>query len=329
MLLAQGGESGLPIPVGGQRGQKGVVHPLHHPVIAPAAEPIPVDLIAGVQGVEQLRFGRFFGIPALRRRGHVGLGVERRQSGLGPHEQIGKPVPMRLLLLMRCELIGPALNGKPLAGALLANKAGEGLVQRHVIGHPEPLVRCLMDQQFRQLRLRPINEGAQQRIIEPAERGIGGDPTDIGLQALARQVLRGAAGGIEREVASIGGAASERMAPLTSRQREGGRGEDIPQHMAALKAGEAPVAAAGVQAHFRLGELQNLPNSPQSGLEQRRGGRVLQQRIDRLRCPQHPPMPAHRLGVVAEVCAAAHPHRQQQHKRWHPPSDCVVCAQSP
>ena len=214
MLLAQGGESGLPIPVGGQRGEKGVVHPLHHPVVAAAAEPIPVDLIAGVQGVDQLRFGRFSGIPALRRRGRIGLGVERRQSGLGPHEQTGKPVPLRLLLPMRRELIGPALNGKPLASALLAHEAGEGLVQRHIIGHPKPLVRRFMNQQFGQLRLRPVNEGAQQRIIEPAERGIGGDPTDIGLQALARQVLRGAAGGIEREVASIGGAASERMAPL-------------------------------------------------------------------------------------------------------------------
>ena len=225
---------------------------------------------------------------------------------------------------MRRELIGPALAGKPLAGAFPAHEAGEGLVQGHVIGHPKPLVGDLVDQQFGQLRLRPIDEGAEQRIVEVAERGVGGDPAHIGLQALVGQALRGAAGGILREVAPIGGAAREGMAPLAGRQREGRCGEDVPQHMAALKTGEAPVAAAGVQAHLGFGEPQNLPGPPQPGLERRRGGRVRQQRIDWLRRPQHTPMPTHRLGVVAEVPAAAEGHGQQQHRHV---SACCLCVQ--
>ena len=297
MLPTQSGKRRQPVPVGGQRSQKGVVHPLHHPVVAPTAEPRPIGLIAGAQSVHQLRFGRFKG-------GRTRLAIQGREAGFRLHQQPGQPAPLRLPLPMRRELVGPALDGEPLAGTLLAHEAGKGLVQRHVIGHPEPPVRRLMDQQFGQLRFRPVNEGAQQRVVEPAERGVGRNPADVGLQALVRETLRGTQGGIAREVAPIGGAAGERMAPLASLQREGRRGEDIPQHMAALQVGEAPVAGAGVQAHFRLGELKNLPGSPQPGLERCGGRRIRQQLIDRLRCPQHPPMPAHRLGVVAEVSAA-------------------------
>ena len=252
----QGGKRGLPVAVGGQGGQIGVVHPLHQTVVASAAEPGAMILIAAPQRFERLRFGRFRGRilvqdeggmprePSVRtgvslgrnsgsiRRtspsegiwpspagsGRVGLGVEDRQAGLGPHEEAGEPTPLRLSLPVRRELIGPALDGKPLAGARLAHEAGKGFVQRHVIGHPEPAVGRLMDQQFGQFGLRPIDEGAQQRIVEPAERGIGGDPADVGLQTLARQALRGADGGIAREVAPIGGAAGKWMAPLTGRQ---------------------------------------------------------------------------------------------------------------
>ena len=228
---------------------------------------------------------------------------------------------------MRRELLGPALDGKPLAGARPAHEAGKGFVQRHVISHPEPAVGRLMDQQFGQLGLRPIDEGAQQRIVEPAERGVGGDPADVGLQTLASQALRGADGGIAREVAPIGGAAGERMAPLTGRQRERRRGNHIPQHVTALKVCETPVAGAGVQTHFRLGKPQNLPGPPQLGLERCRGRWVRQQRIDRLRCPQYPPMPTHRLGVVVEVCAPAQRNRRHQQKRRHRPSDRAACVQ--
>ena len=316
----QGGKRWQPVSISGQRSQIGVVHPRHQPVVAPTAKPGPVDLIAGAHGVEQPRLGR-------AKTGRVVLVVKRCKAGLGAHEQPDQPAPLRLALAVRGELIGPALTGKPLAGAFPAHEAGEGLVQGHIIGHPKPPVGDFMDQQFGQFRLRPIDEGAQQRIVKVAERGVGGDPAHVGLQALVGQALRGAAGGILGEVAPIGGAARERMAPLASLQGERRGREDIPQHMAALKIGEAPVAAAGLQAHLGFGEPQNLSGLPQPGLERRRGGRVRQQRIDWLRCPQHAPMPAHRLGVVAEVPAAAERHRQQQQERRHRPSACCPCAQ--
>ena len=159
----QGGEGRLPVPVGGQRGQKGIVHPLNHPVVASAAEPRPIGLIAGAQSTYQVRLGRFKG-------GRPRLAVQGCKSGFRLHQQPGQPAPLRLPLPMRRELVGSALDGKPLAGARLAHEAGKGLVQRYVIGHPEPPMRRLMDQQFGQLRLRPVNKGAQQRIVEPAER---------------------------------------------------------------------------------------------------------------------------------------------------------------
>ncbi len=149
----QGGKGRQPVPVGGQRSQKGIVHPLHYPVVAPAAELRPIGLIAGAQRLHQLRFGRFKG-------GRTRLAVQGCEAGFRLHQQPGQPTPLRLPLPMRRELVGPALDGKPLAGARLAHEAGKGLVQRHVIGHPKPPVRGLMDQQFGQLRLRPVNEGA-------------------------------------------------------------------------------------------------------------------------------------------------------------------------
>ena len=149
----QGGKGRQPVPVGGQRSQKGIVHPLQHPVVAPAAQPGPIGLIAGAQRIHQLRFG---GCEGRRTR----LAIQGCQAGFRLHQQPGQPTPLRLPLPMRRELVGPALDGKPLAGARLAHEAGKGLVQRHVIGHPEPSVRRLMDQQFGQLRLRPVNEGA-------------------------------------------------------------------------------------------------------------------------------------------------------------------------
>ncbi len=311
----QGGEGRLPVPVSGQGGQIGVVHPRHQPVVASAAELTSVGLVAGAHGVQQPRLGR------AKIRNAV-LAIERCELGLGAHEQPNQPVPIRLALAMRGELIGPALTGKPLAGALLPHEASEGLVQRHVIGHPEPLVGRLVDQQFGQRRLRPIDEGAEQRIVEPAERGVGGNSANKGFHALPGQALRGPAGGIPGEVAAIGCAADERMAPLARRQGERRGGEDVPQDMAALKVGEASVAAPGVQAHLRLSEPKHLPGQPQPRLERRRSRRVPQQRIDWLRCPQHAPMPAHRLGVVAEVSAAAERHRQKQHRGVSRQQDC-------
>ena len=315
MLPIQGGEGRLPVPVCGQGGQIGIVHPRHHPVVASAAEPVPVGLVAGAHGIEHPRLGRAETDSAV-------LAVERCEVRLGAHEQPNQPVPLRLALPMRGELIGPALTGKPLAGALLAHEAGEGLVQRDVIGHPEPSVRRLMDQQLGQRRLRPIDEGAEQRIIEPAKGGVGGDSANKGFQALPGQALRGTVGGILGEVAAIGGAADEGMAPLARRQGERRGGEDVPQDMAALKVGEASVAAPGVQAHLRLSEPKHLPGQPQPRLERRRSRRVPQQRIDGLRRPQHTPMPAHRLGVVAEVSAAAERHRQKQHRGVSRQQDC-------
>ncbi len=303
----QGGERRLPVLVGGQRGQVGVVHPLHKPVVASAAKLGPVGLIAGAHGVQQTRLAR----AQIRR---AVLGVERCQLSLGAHEQAIQPAPVRLALKVRRELIGLALAGQPLAGAFPAHEAGKGLIQRHVIGHPEALVGGFMDQQFGQLRLRPMDEGAEQRIVKPAKRGVGRNPANEGLQAFAGHTLRGAAGGLLGEVAAVGRAAHERMAPLARFQGKRRGCEEIPQHMAALEVGKAPVAAAGLQAHLRFGELENFPGPPQPRLERRRRGGIRQQRLDRLRCPQHAPMPSHRLGVVAEAATATKRHRQQQRR---------------
>ena len=146
------------------------------------------------------------------------LGIESRQASLGLHQQPGEPAPLRLPLPMCREFLGPPAVSKPLAGALPAHEAGEGFVQRHVIGHPKPSVRRLVDQQFSQFGLRPVDERAQQRIVEPAEGGVGRNPADVGLQALVVQALRGTEGGIAGEVAPVGGAAGDRMAPLTGLQ---------------------------------------------------------------------------------------------------------------
>ncbi len=61
-----------------------------------------------------------------------------------------------------------AAGFKPLTSARLSHKTGEGFVEFHIPLDPNPPMGGLVNQQFGEFRQRPMNEGAQQRIVKPA-----------------------------------------------------------------------------------------------------------------------------------------------------------------
>ncbi len=64
----------------------------------------------------------------------------------------------------------PALSGKPAPRAFAANEGGEGLVEGGVAANPDPAVGQLVNEQLHKISLGHADKGAQQRVVEPAER---------------------------------------------------------------------------------------------------------------------------------------------------------------
>ena len=134
-------------------------------------------------------------------------------------------------------------RGQPACDALLFDGHGKRLVERRVVLHVDDLVRELVEDEARELRFAIADERRQHRVVEIAERRVGGHAAQVDVVAGRGEPRRFGARVVFGEVAAVGDASGDRKAPLPRRQRQLRRGEHVPQHERPTEVGVARVAA--------------------------------------------------------------------------------------
>ena len=81
------------------------------------------------------------------------------------------------------------LRREPAPHALLFHGHGERLVERGIVLRVHQLVRQLVEHEARELGIGIADEGREQRIVEPAQRGIRRHAADVDVVAVRAQLL--------------------------------------------------------------------------------------------------------------------------------------------
>lgn len=163
-------EAGLQVVVGGEGKQPSVVERGgHEVVVAAVAQLLAAGAVRRAHRRERFRLELAFGgiVDGARVQGVKPCAPVREEASEGPRcaplFALGEAVGLRVL----------ALGGKPRRGALGADEAGEGLVEGGVVPQVDQAVGEFVEQQFGKLRLGEMDEAGEQRIVEPAQGGIG------------------------------------------------------------------------------------------------------------------------------------------------------------
>ncbi|MNT46712.1 hypothetical protein D3C72_1833790 [compost metagenome] len=149
----------------------------------------------------------------------LGLVVQRRlvqrcQPVARAEQQRAELLAARVVLAIAGTRILRRILGQPALHARGFHGGGKGLVEGGVVAHVDHLVRQFVEDQPRQLALRQVDEGIEQRVVEIAQRRIGGDAGNVGLEPVAAQaprILLGIGLGV---VAAVADAADDGEAPL-------------------------------------------------------------------------------------------------------------------
>src|SRR5437870_5658798 len=88
-----------------------------------------------------------------------------------------------------------------------------GFVEIGVAVGEDTLVREFMEQQLCQLWFAVVNEGVQQRVFEPAQRGVRLNAVDIDVESLLRQATAVFPSALLGKVAAIGKTADKWIPP--------------------------------------------------------------------------------------------------------------------
>ena len=297
--------------INGDRGHLGIVDALGEPAVI-AGKAAPPGLECSIVGGE------------LRQAGGLGLafcvirqrpGVERGKvlTRLRHQLQEALPVPLRLGPLLHERR--PAVMRNPALDAFLLHRRGEGLVECAVALGIGLLVGELMEQQPCELRLLPADEGAQHRVIHPAQRGIRGYPADIHIVPRLAELLGLGIRIRLMEIAAIDHAAGDRKAPLHGIHRQGRCSEHVPDHEGTVECCVTAITAVVGQTEVGDREaaqrLLALQPFAQLGLR----GRIRDDFRDRPARLHEIEVPTDRLPVIARGGAAGQGQGQEGRSR--------------
>lgn len=115
-----------------------------------------------------------------------------------------------------------------------------------------------MNQQLGQPPFRPANEGAEQRILEPAQRRVGGNPSHVDVHAAGLEIRREPLRAALLEVAPIGGTPHDEMTPETGLEAELGGSENVPDHIGPVELHVGGVAAFRFKTELLAGERKHI-----------------------------------------------------------------------
>jgi len=303
--------------VGGYRDQHRIVEPAHQRVVAAAAE------VRALPGEAGPRRSQDRGLARPHDFGIGGLRVDLVQPVAGATKQIQQPAPGSALASGR----GAAL-ANPCGTTALADKSRVGFVERHVARNPHAAVGEFVDEQFGDVLGRPVDERTEQRIREPAQRGIGGHTAHVHVHSVRREPRGGALRRSSAEITAIGRAARYRVAPAMGLERELGGREHVPDHVRPAELHVGAIASAHRQRKHVLCMIQHLLTAlelPGEPVPRRVAGRpqLAHLALDRLARGKQLQLAAGHVGVVAERAAAAEQsagdqHQQRPSQAWAP-----------
>lgn len=211
-VLVEGGEGGHEVFIGPHGQQPRIVQPFHQFVIAAAAEVLALVTITAAHGrkdpflaAQAVSLAEF---TAINSRQHVTGAVKQRQQ----------PAPLRSEAAVVGQHVVLPLGLQPGNQALAPDEGSERLVEGHVAGHPHHAVSEFVQQQLRQVRFRPLNERAEQRVGKPAKSGVGGHGAHEGFQAPGLQRRGPAQCHITVEIAPVRRAAHNGVTPAVRLQ---------------------------------------------------------------------------------------------------------------
>nr|GEU28155.1 hypothetical protein [Tanacetum cinerariifolium] len=181
---------------------------------------------------------------------------------------------------------------------------GKAFVELGVALHIDHLVRQLVEHHARQLGVGIIDEGRQQRIAEPAQRGVRGHAAHLHVVAFGAQLVGVGVGVVLAVVTTVADAAGNRKTPLDRTQRQLGRGHDIPQHERARQRSVILVAGVVRQAQFLYRKAADQQRFFEPRLELGIGIGVAQPVIDGPRIRPQRVLALRSLHVILELRAA-------------------------
>ena len=247
-------EAGLQVVVGRNQHEPGVVEGHGHcGVVAAVAELIPTAPVGLAHFLEDGRLqlplgGVWYGFLVERSKAAApmpqegGIRDPRGQTGLvGGHVAV---VP-----------------AKPEHRSPVADECREGLVERGVALDVDDAVREFVEDEVREIALVVVQKRREDRIVEPAEGGVGRHGRDVDV--VVRPQARGLAlGRLSREVAPIDGATDDGVATREGRHIEFRGGDHVPKRYA-VGLDEGGVAVAHGQRQFGFGEMQHRGDQAQ------------------------------------------------------------------
>ena len=207
---------------------------------------------------------------------------------------------------------------KPAVDTDFLDRTGERLVEGGVALHIDHLMRQLMKDEPGQFTLRIADEGRQQRVRKPAQRGVGRHAPHVYLQPTAAQP----GGKLHRllaiVIAAIANAASHGEAPALELHRQRFRRKHIPQNERTAQIGIAAEAAVIGQGELTTGECAHVAGARQARAQDIGGAWVRQHLVERAGAPHHVQMPRGRLPIKRGPVLHAGAARQREQPGCRP-----------
>jgi len=166
-------------------------------------------------------------------------------------------------------------------------------------------MRKLVEDRFHEALVVPGEHGVQQRIGEPAQRGIGRDTADIHIVAGRRERYRMQPRLRFAEVAAITQTARHGEAGFDRLERQGRRRKHIPHHEGPAEIGVAQIALVVRQREFTRGKGARIARQHELAAQLGRGGRIRDHGCQIAPSKQNLRLPTHRLAVEPERGTAA------------------------
>tara|TARA_A100001037_G_scaffold81572_1_gene73569 strand:- start:6616 stop:7323 length:708 start_codon:yes stop_codon:yes gene_type:complete len=211
--------------------------------------------------------------------------------------------------------------------SLAAHKGRKRFVEGHIGAHPYLAVGQFVKKQFGKLRIRPVDERAEQRIGEPTQGGIGGNPANMSFQTAPTQARGVAFGPRATKVPSVRRAPYQWIAPGMRTYRQLRRREYVPERIGCIELHEAAVAPTHLQAELVGSKRQQLLGVGQALaqpliLRSLCLGQAGQHNVDILSKQQDGKLTRNRLRIEAQRLASGQ--EQQQHRANQSPQHAVA-----
>jgi hypothetical protein len=183
------------------------------------------------------------------------------------------------------------LVGEPALEAFGLDHGCESLIEVAVPRRIDLLVRKLVEDESREVRVPVAEHRVQHRVAQVPERRVGNGRADENVKALVPQLARLARRARLVEVAAVAHAARDRKAPVLRLDRKLGRREKIPGDVAPAEVGVSAVTAVVRKTEIAHSEIARPRDELEPAAQRRIRARACDHLLDRLALSIHLHLP--------------------------------------